>query len=319
MTQIAQRFYGAEGDPGLSRRAKRWRAFRKELRRSEVRWGYILSAMVLIPVFVFAIIPLASVFYFAFTDYSIFGKTTDWIGLANFREAFSKSLFRTSLGNTFQFTIFNVPLRLLTGLFIALLLNRRIRGISIIRSIYYIPGLTSVVALAVVWMWMFDPKLGMANVVLNLVGMQAKNWLRDPNTAMTALILVAVWSGFGGTMLIYLAGLQGIPETYYEAARIDGAGRWALLRHITWPLLRPVTFYLFVTGVIGSMQMFGLVLMMTQGGPLDTTTTLVYDIYLNAMQFSRMGYGSAMSLVLFVLIAILTAINVKFFASDTGF
>jgi ABC-type sugar transport system permease subunit len=168
-------------------------------------------------------------------------------------------------------------------------------------------------------MWLFDPRLGMANVFLNLFGIASKNWLRDPATAMWAIIAVSVWSGFGVTMIIYLAGLQGMPDTYYEAAKIDGANRWQLLRYITWPLLRPVTFYLFVTGVIGAMQVFSLVLVMTQGGPLDTTTTLVHQIYLNAMTFNRMGYASALSLVLFVMILILTLINLKFFSSDVEF
>lgn len=297
----------------------RWRVFRHELKRGEVRWGYILSAFILIPILIFAILPMLSVFYFAFTDYSIFGKTTDWVGLANFREAFASDRFLKTFGNTFRFTLLSVPARLLVGFSIALLLNRRIRGISVVRSIYYVPGLTSIVAIAVVWMWLFDSKLGMANVVLNIFGIQSKNWLRDPATAMPALIAVSIWSGFGGTMLVYLAGLQGIPLSFYEAAKIDGANRRQLLRHITWPLLRPVTFYLFVTGVISSMQVFGLVLVMTRGGPLDTTTTLVYEVYLNAVKFSRMGYGSTLSLVLFVMIAVLTIINIKFFSSDVEF
>jgi ABC-type sugar transport system permease subunit len=148
---------------------------------------------------------------------------------------------------------------------------------------------------------------------------EPRNWLRDPKTAMGALVAVSVWSSFGGRMVVYLAGLQGIPETYYEAAKLDGASRWQLLRHITWPLLRPVTFYLFVTGVIGSMQVFGLILVMTGGGPLDTTTTLVHQIYMNAMLFNRMGYASALSLVLFFMILILTLINVKFFAGDVEY
>jgi ABC-type sugar transport system permease subunit len=304
-------------DLGVS--SGRWEALRRELKRGEARWGYIFTAITLLPILVFSVIPMLSVFYFAFTDYSVFGKTTDWIGLANFREAFESELFLTTVKNTFRFTLFSVPVRLGIGFFVAVLLNRRLFGISLVRSIYYLPGLTSAVAIAVVWMWLFDPRLGMANVFLNLFGIASKNWLRDPATAMWAIIAVSVWSGFGVTMIIYLAGLQGMPDTYYEAAKIDGANRWQLLRYITWPLLRPVTFYLFVTGVIGAMQVFSLVLVMTQGGPLDTTTTLVHQIYLNAMTFNRMGYASALSLVLFVMILILTLINLKFFSSDVEF
>jgi ABC-type sugar transport system permease subunit len=291
-------------------------SLRREWQRSEARWGYIFAAATLVPILIFSVLPMVSVFYFAFTDYSVFGKTTDWIGLANFQEAFDNRVFSQAVGNTFRFTLLSVPARLALGFFIAVLLNRQFRGISLVRAVYYIPGLTSAVAIAVVWMWLFDPRLGMANVILGLLGIAGKNWLRDPATALHALVGVSVWSGFGMTMIIYLAGLQGIPASYYEAAQIDGANSWQLLRRITWPLLRPVTFYLFVTGVISAMQVFTLVLVMTQGGPLDSTTTLVHQIYLNAIQFNRMGYASALTLMLFAIILALTLVNVKFFSSD---
>jgi ABC-type sugar transport system permease subunit len=302
--------------PGRTTRPGPLASLRREWRRSEARWGYIFAVITLLPILIFSIVPMLSVFYFAFTDYNIFGKTTDWIGLANFQEAFANRVFAKAVGNTFQFTLLSVPARLALGFLIALLLNRRVRGISLVRAVYYIPGLTSAVAIAVVWMWLFDPRLGMANVILELFGVAGKNWLRDPATALNAVTAVSVWSGFGVTMIIYLAGLQGVPSSYYEAAQIDGANSWQLLRYITWPLLRPVTFYLFVTGVIGAMQMFTLVMVMTQGGPLDQTTTLVHQIYLNAISFNRMGYASALSLVLFAIILVLTLINIRFFSSD---
>jgi ABC-type sugar transport system permease subunit len=315
-TEQMSRAYGAEAPRTMPAMRRRWSVFRREWKRGEARWGYIFAAFTLLPILIFSIVPMLSVFYFAFTDYSVFGRTTDWIGLENFREALDSDQFFAAMQNTVQFTLFSVPLRLALGFFIALLLSRRLFGMSLIRAIYYIPGLTSTVAIAVVWMWLFDPSLGMANVVLSLFGIAAKNWLRNPDTALGALVAVSVWSGFGMTMIIYLAGLQGIPTMYYEAAQIDGANRWQLLRHITWPLLRPVTFYLFVTGVISAMQVFTLVLVMTQGGPLDRTTTLVHQIYLNAITFNRMGYASALSLVLFLMILVLTLINIKFFSAE---
>lgn len=296
-----------------------WLSIRSELARPESRWGYLLSAVTLLPILIFSVIPILSVFYYAFTDYSVFGLTTDWIGLENFKEIAENELSLITLRNTLQFTIFSVPLQLALGFFVAVLLNRKLFGISLIRSVYYVPGLSSGVAISVVWMWLFDPRLGMANAVLNLFGIESRNWLSDPSTAMWALIAVSVWSSFGSTMIIYLAGLQGIPEVYYEAAMIDGANRGQLIRYITWPLLKPVTFYLFVTGVISAMQVFTLVLVMTQGGPLDTTTTLVHQIYLNAIVFNRMGYASALSVILFFLILVLTIINIKFFAEDVEY
>ncbi len=296
-----------------------WQSLRQELARPEARWGYILSAAILLPIIIFSILPILSVFYYAFTDYSVFGLTTEWVGLDNFKEIAESELSLITLRNTLQFTVFSVPLQLAVGFSVAVLLNRKLFGISLIRSVYYLPGLSSGVAISVVWMWLFDPRLGMANALLNLVGIESRNWLSNPSTAMWALIAVSVWSSFGSTMIIYLAGLQGIPDVYYEAAMIDGASRNQLIRYITWPLLKPVTFYLFVTGVISAMQVFTLVLVMTQGGPLDTTTTLVHQIYLNAIAFNRMGYASALSVILFLLILVLTIINIKFFAEDVEY
>jgi ABC-type sugar transport system permease subunit len=205
---------------------------------------------------------------------------------------------------------------MLVGFMTAVLLNRRVRGISFVRGAYYLPVLTSTIAMGIAWMWLFQPQAGLISHIVRFFGGKPKDYLGSPETAMTAVIGVAVWKAFGSRMLIYLAGLQGIPESLYEAAKIDGAGRWHLLRHITWPLLKPVTFYLLITGVIGSLQVFGLIMIMTQGGPAFRTTSIVHQIYLNAFKFNRMGFASAMAVLLFIGIAVLTYVNWRFFSSE---
>jgi ABC-type sugar transport system permease subunit len=296
--------------------ANRFQEFRAELRRSEVRWAYALILPAVLPLLVFTVLPVLGAIGLSFTNFDAFSATMRWAGSANYGEAFDNELFRITIRNTLQFTVGFVPLSLAVGFTAAMLLNRRIRGISFLRGAYYLPVLTSTIAMGIAWMWLFQPQVGLVSLVLKLIGVQPKDWLNSPFTAMQAVIGVAVWKAFGGTMLIYLAGLQGIPETYYDAAKVDGCGRWQMLRFITWPLLRPVTFYLFIIGMIDSLQVFDLVMIMTEGGPAFRTTTIVHQIYLNAFKFNQMGYASAMAVILFIAIAVLTFFNWKFFSSS---
>lgn len=296
--------------------ANRFQEFHAELRRSEVKWAYTLILPAVLPLLIFTVLPVLGAIGLSFTHFDAFSATMSWIGTGNYREAFDNELFRITIRNTLQFTVGFVPLSLAVGFSAAMLLNRRIRGISFLRGAYYLPVLTSTIAMGIAWMWLFQPQVGLVSLALKLFGVTPKDWLNSPFTAMPAVIGVAVWKAFGGTMLIYLAGLQGIPETYYDAAKVDGAGRWQLLRFITWPLLRPVTFYLFIIGMIDSLQVFDLVMIMTEGGPAFRTTTIVHQIYLNAFKFNQMGYASAMAVVLFVAIAVLTFFNWKFFSSS---
>ncbi len=296
--------------------ATRFQEFRAELRRSEVKWAYALILPAVLPLLVFTVLPVLGAIGLSFTYFDAFSATMRSAGTANYSEAFDNELFRITIRNTVQFTLGFVPLSMAVGFTAAILLNRRIRGISFLRGAYYLPVLTSTIAMGIAWMWLFQPQVGLVSLVLKVIGVQPKDWLNSPFTAMPAVIGVAVWKAFGGTMLIYLAGLQGIPETYYDAAKVDGAGRWQLLRFITFPLLRPVTFYLFIIGMIDSLQVFDLVMIMTEGGPAFRTTTIVHQIYLNAFKFNQMGYASAMAVLLFLAIAVLTYFNWKFFSSS---
>jgi len=285
----------------------------RECRRPQARSAFLMLGIPLLLYILFSVVPILLSFYYSLTDFSPFGKTTTWVGLANFREAVQHEVFWATWRNTFTYAGLSIPLRLLVGFAAALLLDRKIRGISAIRTIYYVPTLTSAVAVAMVFRFVFDTRFGFANWALQAVGLPALGWLYDPKTAMATIALTSVWHGFGGVMIIYLAGLQGIPTVFYEAAAVDGANWWQRIRMITWPLLMPVTFYLVVTGVIGSVQVYDYVMIMSvpRGGPLDSTTTVVYEIYKNATTYQRLGYASAMSVVLFLVVAALTAINLK--------
>jgi multiple sugar transport system permease protein len=192
------------------------------------------------------------------------------------------------------------------GLLIALLLDLRIRGRAFYRMMFFAPNVTSMVAVSVIWVWIFDPTWGLLDFVLSLFGLPQLQWLADPAQAMPAIIVVAVWKSVGFAMLIYLAGLQGIPTHFYEAAKVDGANAWARFRSITWPLLLPTTFFLLVTEIIGSSQVFDVVFVMTGGGPIQATRVIVFYLYQYAFQFFKLGFASAVAWVLFVFILLIT-------------
>jgi multiple sugar transport system permease protein len=214
-------------------------------------------------------------------------------------------LFWIVLKNTFYYGFASVFLGTLCALLVAILMNQKVPGIAVFRTLYYLPSVTSGVAIAIMWLWLFNPQVGLINYLLSLVGIKGPGWLASQQWAMPALILMSLW-GIGGNMIILLAGLQGIPDHLYEAARIDGANKWHEFRHVTLPMLSPVLFYVIVISIIASFQIFDNVYVMTRGGP--GTATLVYVMYLyqNAFEYQKMGYASAMAWVLFLIILGLT-------------
>jgi ABC-type sugar transport system permease subunit len=208
---------------------------------------------------------------------------------------------------------------MLLALFFALLLNQKIRGIVIFRTAYYLPVVTSTVASAVVWLWMYATDTGVFNQIMSMVGLPPQRWLNDITTALPSVMFMSVWGSVGYPIVIYLAALQGIPNHLYEAAEVDGAGTWHKFWGITLPLLKPTTFFIFVTSVISSFQVFGSVFVMTAGGPGYATTTLVHQIYLNAFKYLKMGYGAAQAFILFMIIFGLSMINWFFLRSDVEY
>lgn len=246
---------------------------------------------------------------FSFTDWT--GLTSvQWVGLENFRKLlFEDKLFWTATWNTFYYALGAVSLGTLGALFVAILLNQKLPGTTLLRIVYYMPSIASGVAISILWIWLFNPQVGLVNYLLSKIGIKGPLWLASEDWALPALIVKSTW-GIGSNMIILLAGLQGIPVSLYEAARIDGANWWRELRHVTLPMLSPVLFYVIVISVIASFQILTDVLVMTQGGPGTATFVYVYYIYQAAFQYLKMGYASALAWILFAIILALTWLQI---------
>jgi multiple sugar transport system permease protein len=286
--------------------------------RDQRRTGILFVAVPMLLFVIFAVGPMLFACYLSFTDFQ-FTRAPIWTGLKNLQLLGMDRVFKIALKNTAIYTIGVVPAGIALSLLVALLMNQKMRGIVVFRTAYYLPVVTSTVASAVVWMWMFATDVGILNAMLELVGLPPQKWLIDTKLALPSVMFMSVWRGLGYSMIIYLAALQGIPEHLYEAAEIDGAGTWHRFWRITLPLLKATTFFIFVTSVIDSFQVFGSIFVMTQGGPGYATTTIVHQIYLNAFKYLRMGYGAAEALVLFVIIFALSMINWFFLRSDVEY
>lgn len=256
----------------------------------------------------FTTIPVGAAFVLAFYDWDLL-LAPSFAGLDNFRQLLGDPVFRDAFLNTVYFTVATVPLSVAIGLFTALLVNQALRGIVIFRSIFLLPYVTVTVALSLVWKWLYLPEVGLINSLLATVGIDGPAWLTSPTWAMPALIFMSVWKGFGYNMVIFLAGLQAIPEHLYEAAKIDGATGWRRFLHVTLPLLSPTTFFVVVISIINSFQVFDQALIMTNGGPGTATTTLVLLIYQEGFQSFNMGYASAIALTLFVAVFVFTVVQ----------
>ncbi|WP_225744640.1 carbohydrate ABC transporter permease [Marinilactibacillus sp. Marseille-P9653] len=282
-------------------------------KRNEALWGLLFVSPFIIGFIGFMFLPMVFSFIGSFTNYNITSRM-DFIGFDNFRRMFTNDqLFLTSLYNTVFYVVLNVPLTTAGGVFLAVLLNRNIRGITIFRTIFYLPAILSGVAVYVLWMQLLSPSSGLINTVLSWVGIAGPSWLFDPNWTKPALILMRLWS-VGGAMLLYLATLQNVPNQLYESAEVDGAGPFRKLRHITLPLITPIIFYDVITSTIGAFQIFQEAYVMTEngtGGPANSL--LFYNLHMwnKAFVAFDMGYAMAMSLVLFAIVIVLTFINLK--------
>ncbi len=259
----------------------------------------------LVPMLAFTIGPMLASLGISFTNWSLLAPA-HWVGANNYRTLWSDAEFRSSLGHTLVFIAGYLPLVLISGLAVALALNQRIRGLAVFRTIYFLPVVTSWVVVALIWKWLLNPQTGVVDYLLGLVGIQGPGWWVDPHWAMPSIILASAWKDIGFVMIILLAGLQSIPDDYYEAASLDGAGRVALFRYITLPLLSPALFFVVVISLINNFQVFDQVWVMTQGGPAGSTSVVMERIVKNAFSFGRMGYASAMSWVLFAVILMIT-------------
>lgn len=250
--------------------------------------------------------PIAASLVISLTNYDII-SSPHWIGFGNYIALTHDDLFWQSLNVTIKAALISLPIGLTLSLGLAMLLNQPIKGLAFWRTVYYLPSVLSGAAVAVLWLWLLNPEFGILNVILRHMGLPAPDWLGDTTTALPSLIVVSLW-GIGGTTIIYLAGLQGIPTELYEAAQIDGAGAWQRFYRVTLPMLSPVILFNLILALINQFQWFTEPFVMTQGGPENTTLTFMLYLYQNAFTYFKMGYASAMAWVFFVLVLVLTAL-----------
>ncbi|MCM3783190.1 sugar ABC transporter permease [Neobacillus mesonae] len=272
------------------------------------RYGWLFASPWVIGLIVFFGAPLVSSLYFSFTTYSIL-QPGEFVGFQNYAGLMKDSVFWTSINNTLYFVVFFVPLSIFFGVALAMLLNMKVRGMVVYRTIFFLPTLVPAVAMAVLWMWLLNPGFGLVNGILDGFGIQGPAWLGSETWSKPSLILMSLW-GIGQSVVIYLAGLNDISGDYYEAAEIDGAGWFSKVKSVTLPLLTPVIFYNLVMGVIGAFQQFTLPYTLTngQGSPADSMKFYVMYLYDNGFKFFKMGYASAMAWILFIIVMLLTAI-----------
>ncbi|WP_307000392.1 carbohydrate ABC transporter permease [Lederbergia panacisoli] len=274
-------------------------SFTRQEKHSLVK-GLLFISPWLLGFLAFTLTPFIMSLYYSFTDYDII-QAPVWVGLENFRELFQDKLFWKSLYNTFYYTLIFCPLGVIVGVSLALLLNLKVRGMAIYRTIFYLPSIVPFVASSILWLWLLDPQYGIINSIIGIFGINGPGWLVDPQWSKPALIMMGLW-GVGAPMIIYLAALQDIPNEMYESADIDGAAGWQKILFITVPMLTPVILFNLIMGLIGSFQYFTQAYIMTQGGPNDSTLFYALYLYNNAFSYFHMGYASAMAWILFAII-----------------
>jgi multiple sugar transport system permease protein len=277
--------------------------------RDQARAGVLFISPALFLFGVFTLLPVLIALALSFTDYDII-TTRAWVGLDNYRRLLLDTVFTQSLRNILYYSVLFVPSMVALSLGLALALSRDRPGVGFFRTIYYLPAVTSSVAAATTWLWLLNRDFGPINQLLSYVGVSGPAWLSQSNTAMLAIVLVTLWQGLGGNMLIYLAGLKGIPKPLFEAAAVDGAGKWQTFWRITWPSLWPTTYLVATISLINAFQLFDQAYVMTQGGPGRATLTPVFVIYNNGFERLQMGYASSQAFLLFLVIAAVTIVNV---------
>jgi multiple sugar transport system permease protein len=286
----------------------------KKLKKQENLIGYIFASPWLIGIIVLGGFPILASLYISFTNYDMVSAPT-WIGLKNYEILFTNDdIFWKSLWNTFYHVMIAIPLGLIVGIILALLLNNKVKGMGLYRTLFYLPNVVSIVAMTLLWMWLFQPSFGIVNEVLdpiyNLFGMEPLRWYQDASTSKLTLILMGLWTA-GGSMVIYLAQMQDIPNILYESADIDGANWFQKTFKITLPLMTPSIFFNFIMGIIGGFQVFTIAYIMTGGGPARSTYYYAYYLFDKMMTDNAMGMASAMAWILLVLVLIITAFALR--------
>ncbi len=295
---------------------------RRVLHEMRKQWSaYLFLAPVFILFAVFTFFSVGYAFYLSFHEWNILEPHKPFVGLDNYTRLFEDARFREATLNTLYYTAVSVPLTIGLGLAVALMLNTTIRARGLFRTFFYLPVVTPLVIASIIWKWVYNGDFGLLNyylLKLNLID-EPLLWLADPNLAMPSVIITSVWKGVGFAMVVYLAGLQSIPEDYYDAAKIDGASGWRRLKDITFPLLSSTTLFLFVISILGSFQVFTQIFIMTNGGPLGKTRTIVWYIYTTAFKDFNMGYAAAMAFALFAMMLVFTLVQFRVLRRDVDY
>jgi multiple sugar transport system permease protein len=298
----------------LEQTRRRKPSFRQRfMSRSNERVGYLFILPSLIHLLFFLVIPIGFSLYLSFHAWNGPNfQNAPFIGLDNYRFLRGDKRFWNAMENTAYYTVLSVPLGMAISLLVAVVMNQKLRAVNFFRALFFMPVISSWVAVSIVWITLLDPTSGVLNYLLEKIGLPAVAWLNDPTWAMPALVIIAIWKSLGFSMVIWLAGLQAIPQELQEAAALDGAGKLQSFFGITLPLLAPTTFFLAVTGVIGSFQVFAPMYVITKGGPLESTNVAVYEIYKRSFNEFKMGYASAQSWVLFAVIFAVTLVQIVY-------
>jgi len=279
------------------------------LRRGQLIEGYLFMAPWLLGFFIWTLGPMLFSAGLVFTDWELLTPIR-WAGLSNLQRLAGDELFVKSLYNTAYFTFIGVPLQLLVALLTATILNVPFRGVSLYRAAFYVPSITPLVASVVMWMWIFNPEYGIVNAILQVIGVPPQLWMLDPVQVKPVFIFMSLW-GVGNQMVIFLAGLQSVPESLLEAASLDGASAWQRARHIVIPMISPVIFFNLIVGIIGSFQVFTSAFLATDGGPDNASLFYVLYLYQSAFRFLRLGYASTLAWVLFLIILLFTLLQFR--------
>ena len=282
---------------------------KRKTRNDKEAYIMILPAYLIFTVFI--LIPIVMVLYYSLTDFNMY-QIPDFLGLKNYVNLFHDEEFLGSVKNTLFYTVVTLTVQLSFGLFLAVLLYRKSRAVPFFRTALYLPNVMSMVCVSMVWLWLYNPNFGLLNSILKMIGLPPQQWLINPDQAMLCIIVIGIWKNCGYSMVIFLGGLTGIPYSLYEAAELDGAGAIRKFINITWPMLRPTTFFLIETGIVNSFAVFEQVNIMTDGGPLNRTTTVVHQIYRRGFLEFKMGYASAMAVLLLIFSLVVTMLVFKF-------
>lgn len=287
-------------------------------RKNLYGYAFILPALLCFTVFV--LIPLVFSVVLSFYETDMFFMDMKFNGLRNFERVFKDSLYWRSIGNILLYTLMAVPLNIIVSLLFAVLVNSKLRGAKVFRVLFYLPSITSTVAASIVWLWLMNPAYGLLNSIITAFGLPAGTWLSHSKTALISVTLITVWQGVGGNMVIFLAALQNMPTQLYEAARIDGAGKFTIFMRITIPMLAPTMYFILTMTLIGSFQLYDQVYVLTSGGPANSTLTPVYLIWQNSFgdnAGAQAGYAAAQSFVLFAIIMVVTLVVRRFDGDNT--